>query len=213
VTIETLPNHIYNRICSQVRPEVGFGGPPVQVYEFGGPRSYDDRDGLPPPPHEERLLLVFPYLEEDILEKARLGKWTDQVVIPAIRQALSAGTLQYFHHSSTRMIQLNSQAGRVEGLRDEADRRLDFYLQPEQLESAWRAMQAHSERAGFEEFRGVCPVIWGQYSPVRYRGASAQAAFQSLVQGWHGSMRMACIPRAGLYVDFVTGGYVEGGEG
>jgi hypothetical protein len=198
---DTLPHHIYNQICFRVRPELGFGGACLQLYEFGGPRRYHEPDGLHPTPHEEQLLLVFPYLEENILEKARLGKWMKQVIL-AIRGSLSAGRLQYFHHSSMRMIRLNSQAARVEGMRKVPDTPLDFYLQPERLESAWKEILRQCEKDGFVEFRG-CPVIWGQYSPMRYHGASAQA-FQRLVQGWRGSMRMEWNPREGLYVDFAN---------
>jgi hypothetical protein len=210
VTIGTLPIHIYNRIRSQVRPDLGFGGPLVQLYEFGGPQRYHEADGVAWP-RDERLLLVFPYLEEDILEEARLQKWMEQVVIPAIFESLSAATLPHFHHTSMRLIRLNSQAARVEGMKDVPDTQLDFYLQPEELELAWQEIQTHSERAGFEVFRGVRPVILGQYSPLRFHGGSPHAAFQELMQEWDHTMRMEYIPHDGLYMDFVTGGYGDDG--
>lgn len=65
----------------------------MQVYEFRGPRRYHDPGRFPLALHEERLLLVFPYLAEDILEERRLRKWMDQVVIPAIKGSLSASRL------------------------------------------------------------------------------------------------------------------------
>ena len=86
LTIGHLPNHIYNRICSRVRPNVTPWEPNrlVQLYEFGGPQRYHDPDGFSLS-HEVRLLLVFPNLEEDVLEEGRLRKWMDKVVIPAIK--------------------------------------------------------------------------------------------------------------------------------
>ena len=70
--------------------------------------------------------MAFPHLEEDIFEEARLQKWMDQVVIPAMTQSLRSSTLQYLQHSRVERIRLHSPAGRVEGLVDVADIRLAF---------------------------------------------------------------------------------------
>lgn len=201
VTIETLPVHIYNRIRSQVRPDIKFGGPLPQLYEFGADGRYGN-----PIPREVRLLLVFPYLEDEFFEEARLRKWMDRVVIPAISQSIPGSTYQYFRHSSVEMIRLNSQAARVEGMRDVPDTELDFRLQPEELESAWKEIQCKSETPGFEEFRGVRPVIWANYYPLNIYGNSPEAAFQQFLKSWNSIMRMQHIPRDSFYIEFDTDG-------
>ncbi|KIW22068.1 uncharacterized protein PV07_12531 [Cladophialophora immunda] len=213
LTIGDLPPHIYNRIRSRVRPDLRpWGGPLIQLYEFGGPRRYHEPNGISLP-REIRLLLVFPYLEEDILEEARLRKWMEEVVIPAIGQSLPSHALQHFHHSSVRMIQLNSQAARVEGLQDVPDLQLDFYLQPEQLDCVWKKIRDKCETVGFEEFRGVCPVILARYSPLRFDGPSREEAFQKLVRNWNSCIAMSCIPQDGFYVEFITEGDIGVPEG
>ena len=106
------------------------------------------------------------------------------------------------------MIRLNSQAARVEGLREVPDLPMDFYLQPEQLECAWKEIQRKSGTAGFEEFEGVCPVILANYSPLRFYERSPEEAFQKLLREWNVRAKMEYIPRDGFYVDFVTGGDV-----
>ncbi|KAK5397831.1 hypothetical protein LTR20_009215 [Exophiala xenobiotica] len=203
-------NFYWNATCwiKPVRPDIRFGGPCVQLYEFGGPERYHDPDGFSMP-REVRLLLAFPYLEDDIFEEARLRKWMNQVVIPAVFQSLPASTSQYFHHSSVEMIRLNSQAARVEGMRDVPDTQLDFYLQTEQLESAWKEIQRTSEMPGFEEFRGVRPVILANYGPLRFHETSPEAAFQKFLGNWNSTMRMQYIPRDGVYIEFNTDGHLH----
>ncbi|KAK7892196.1 hypothetical protein LTR67_007292 [Exophiala xenobiotica] len=195
LTMDKLPMHIYNRIYSQ-------------LYEFGAPGRYHDPDAFSMP-REVRVLLAFPYLEDELFEETRLRKWMDQVVIPAIFQSLPASTSQYFRHTSLEMIRLNSQAARVHGMRDVPDMQLDFYLQPEQLDSAWKEIQRKSEMPGFEEFRGVRPVILANYSPLRFHETSPEEAFQKFLENWNSTMRMQYIPRDGFYIEFNTDGHLH----
>jgi hypothetical protein len=198
-----LPNHIYNKIRSKVRPDLRpWCGPLVQLYEFGGPQPYHDPYGSPPS-RDVRLLLVFPYLKEDIFEKAILRKWMDKVVIPAIETSLPTDVLQYFNHHSVKMIRLNSQAARVEGMRDVPDTYLDIYLRPHYLQSIWEEICRKTKTPEFEEFRGVSPVIFADLSPSVSYDVSPQEAFQKLLKRWSHNVDMQHIPRDGFYIDFV----------
>jgi hypothetical protein len=133
----------------------------------------------------------------------------DRVVIPAIDASLSSFGRQSFHHTSLKLIRLNGRAASAEALADVPDTSLDFYLHTDQLQSVWENIRQKNESPGFEESRGVSPIILANYSPLQFNEPSSQEAFQKLLQNWNANMDMQHIPPDDFHVDMVAQGDVD----
>jgi hypothetical protein len=102
--------------------------------------------------------------------------------------------------SSYRILQLNSQAERLELGKDVGDTPLCVRFLSNNLEGIWADIISKTQQDGFEDFRGAFLVTLGQWSPAFTSSTSFEGAWKTLMETWDGEMDMNYIPTETLEV-------------
>ncbi len=129
---------------------------------------------------------VFPHLEKPIATTCHcksLEKWTDKIMLPAMYKFLK-GIPHHFLAPSHKFIVMNSQAERVETMRDVEDTPYKHYLRGDVFRQVWNEVVMTTQQAQFAEFRDVFLVAVGDLEPLMTESDTFEQVLEETLQIW-----------------------------
>jgi hypothetical protein len=167
----------------------------LQICEFRGSSASSEEYSDAP---DIRLLVVFPHMKS-FKSRDVQRVWTDDIVLPSIRQHLDSTVWRYAPRSYE-LLRLESQAERLVLGRDVGDTPRCFRFCSDNLEGIWADIVSKTQQDGFEEFRGAFLVVLGKWHPTFTLNKSIEGAWKSLTNMWDWEINMDYVPADTLEV-------------
>jgi hypothetical protein len=132
-----------------------------------------------------------------------LEKWTDKVMLPALRGVLSSDRLQYLTPADGLLV-LNSQAERIALGRDVGDNAYEYFVPGDSLQQIWDEFVTTTRQPQLAEFRDMFLVEVGVLEPLKTAADTFEKVLARTVQLWEGCLDMQYAPKGDMEICIET---------